>query len=221
METWRQYWTKEKNEIALRLHNGECGGSYGESVIILCAVISALSADVWPGRNIDRVRFVELLKKFASSELAVDKISTPLLIAKLQGDNKINECDKLKKGLLNVDYSLVVTGNDVDKYENEILKACDSLSLKEIREQSYANILYTEIRSGYAHEYRPGKRADSWPMTREETTISYINWADRPNRNIHFHVQWLSNVALSVAKAIDEIDNKIPLEIPNKWWVHG
>ncbi len=58
METWRTEWIQKKNEIALDLAAGQCGGSYGEAVIILCAALSALAADVWPGRGIDRVRFV-------------------------------------------------------------------------------------------------------------------------------------------------------------------
>ena len=62
MATWRTDWVTEKKRIALCLANGECGGSYGEAVLILCAVLSALAADIWPGKGIDQMRFVELLK---------------------------------------------------------------------------------------------------------------------------------------------------------------
>ena len=61
-ETWRTDWVTKKRDTALRLANGECGGSYGEAMLILCTILSALAAEVWPGTQIDKRRFVELLK---------------------------------------------------------------------------------------------------------------------------------------------------------------
>ena len=221
METWRQEWANVKREIALRLSNGECGGAYGEAVIILCAAISALSADVWPGRGIDRVRFVEALIRFTPAEFNVSRISIPLLISKLRQVGETQKSEKLKKEFLDMNLSLVVIGDEVDRDEAEVLRICSNLSLKEIREQSYANILYGEIRSGYAHEYRPGERADSSPMTSVDTSISYINWAHKRDRNIHFHIKWLSQIASSIAVAVDTQDEHLPYQNPAKWWVHG
>jgi hypothetical protein len=71
METWRTEWIQEKNEIALKLAAGQCGGSYSEATIILCAALSALASSMWPRRRIDQVRFVQLLKDFAPTHLAV------------------------------------------------------------------------------------------------------------------------------------------------------
>jgi len=68
METLRTKLTEKKNGILCNLEAGQCGGSYGEAVIILCAALSAVAADVWPGKGIDRVRFVQLLKDFAPSK---------------------------------------------------------------------------------------------------------------------------------------------------------
>ena len=221
METWRKEWTQKKNDIALKLADGECGGSYGEAVIILCAVLSALSAEVWPGRQIDRMRFVELLKEFAPLDLNVIRISIPLLVAYLRTSGRKADSEVIRKTFLDYVPSRILVGDEVDRSETEVLKVCSSLTAKELREHSYGNLLYGEIRSGYAHEYRPGKRADSWPMATEKAVISYINWVDDPDRHIHFHVSWISKLTLTTAEAIDAAAAALPRTLPSQWWVAG
>ena len=222
METWRTEWIHRKNDIALKLGAGECGGSYGEVVIILCTALSALAADVWPGSGIDRVRFVELLKDFAPRDLNSTRISIPLLVWYLRTKGRNAESEMIRKVFLDYNSSIVLTSDDVDKSETEILAKCQTLSLKKLREHSYANLLYGEIRSGYAHEYRPRQIADSWPMTqREDMSVSYINWIDDPDRHIHFHISWILKLTLAVAQAIDSVAATLPRNVPHKWWVYG
>lgn len=222
MDTWRTEWIKTKRDVALRLASRECGGSYGEAVIILCAAISALAADVWPSRGKDRARFVEVLKDFAPSDLNTARISIPLLIARLRDQARTSELVTLEKAFLDYCPSRVLTGNEVDKSEAEILRVCQTLNSKEIRECSYANLLYGAIRSGYAHEYRPGPQADSWAVTSVRTTpVSYVNWVNDPDRHIHFHSGWLADVALAVAEAVDAVGATLPRIDPLPWWVHG
>lgn len=221
METWRTEWTQKKNDIALKLAAGDCGGSYGEAVIILCAVLSALSAEVWPGLQMDRVRFVELLKEYAPPDLKVTQISIPLLVAYLRTSGRSAESEIIRKAFLNYPPSRILVGDEVDKSETEILTVCSSLTANVLREHSYGNLLYGEIRSGYAHEYRPGKRADSWPMATEEAAISYINWVDDSDRHIHFHVSWISKLTLTTAEAIDAAAAALPRALPSEWWVAG
>lgn len=221
MEKWRKDWVEKKTNIALRLNGGECGGSYGESVIILCTVLSALAAEVWPGERKDRARFVELLKGFAPTEFEVAKISIPLLVAFLNNKPSNKESELIRKAFLDCCPSLVLTGDSIDKSETEIMTLCNTLELKDLRYHSYANLLYTEVRSGYAHEYKTGKFADPWPMTQEEASISYVNWACKPDRHIHFHIGWIAKIALSIAEAVDKIGNTLPINDPQSWWIHG
>jgi hypothetical protein len=222
MDAWRKDWTQEKQHIASRLASGECGGTYGEAVLILCSALSALAAEVWPGERIDRKRFVELLKEYAPPHLDTTQISIPLLIGYLRSLGKTLEMRQLEKVFLNCDDSLVLTGDDVDKTENEILSVCNTISSIHIRECSYANLLYREVRSGYAHEYKPMERADSRPMTqRPEARISYGNWVDDPDRHIHFHINWLAELSIATAEEIDKIAGTIPHGIPTKWWIDG
>jgi hypothetical protein len=213
-------WAQRKNEIALKLGAGQCGGSYGDAVIIFCAVLSALAAEVWPGRGIDRVRFVELLKSFAPQCFDATRISIPLLVEYLRTNGRGVESEKIRRRFLNYYPTRILTGDDVDKSETEILEVCQTLSLKELREHSYANLLYSEIRCPYAHEYRPGQRADSSSMTGRDAIVSYLN-VDDPDQHIHFHLRGTSELTLGVAQAVDAIADSLPRSTPQQWWVYG
>lgn len=219
MRESRKEWAAKKNDIALRLYAGECGGSYGESMMILCAVLSALAAEVWPGRRHDKARFVELLKDFAPVEFNITRISIPLLVALLRDKGLVRESEIIREAFLDYLPSQVLTGDDVDKSETDILALCNTVDIKNLRINSYASLLYGEIRSGYAHEYKTGQLSDPWPMTREETSISYVNWACKPDKHIHFHVPWMSKLVLSIAEAVDAIGEGLPRPKPKNWWL--
>lgn len=222
MNKWRSEWAAKKSEIALKLNGGACGGSYGEAVLILCAALSALAAEVWPGTGIDRKRFVHLLKRFSTPQLSATSISMPILAASLRRKRKRGTLKHLRRSYLNYGHSQVLTGDEVDKSEKQVLSVCPSLTSREIRECSYANLLYRELRSGYVHEYRPRGKADSWAMTgRDSAHVSYVNWANDPDRHIHFHVAWLSALLAETAKAVDDISSRLPLRKPKHWWSDG
>ena len=194
----------------------------GRAYLILCSALSALAAEVWAGERIDLKRFVELLKEYAPPDLGTTRISIPLLIGYLRTMGKTVEMKQIEKVFLDCCGSLVLTGDDVDKTENEILGVCKTISPADMRACSYANFLYREVRSGYAHEYKPGKRADSRPMTqRLESRISYGNWADDPDRHIHFHINWLAKLSIATAEEIDRVAGTIPRSVPMKWWIEG
>ena len=220
-DNWLSEWADLKVEIALKLNKGDCGGSYAEAAIILCSVLSAISADIWPGEHIDKKRFVELLVKYSSDSLKVKRISSPLLIYALEVNGVIKESNILSNAIMPKSDSLVVNGEDVDRYESEILDICPELDRKIIKQNSYANILYEEIRSGYAHEYMPGSRSDSWAMgsNRKNSLISYVNRADMPHRLIHFNINWLCEIIKSVVVNL-EMKEKMPVFTEySEWWV--
>jgi hypothetical protein len=220
-EKWRKDWVSKKIDIAQHLNSGGCGGSYGEAVMILCAALSSLAAEVWPGRKRDAVRFVQLLVDYAPQQYDMKRISIPLLIAHLRNSKRDREVKIISDAFLKFDPSRVLVGDDVDKYENDILSMCKTVNIKDLRNHSYAYILYDEIRSGYAHEYRAGELADPWPMTQRDAFISYVNWACKPDRHIHFHVNKLSQLLLMIAERIDAIGNSLPLDKPMNWWLRG
>lgn len=222
MDTHRSQWIERKIEIARRLDAGDCGAGYAEAVMVLCASISALAAEVWPGKNTDRARFVQVLVDFSPAECHATKLSIPLLIGRLNQSSLQTEAVSLQKQFLCFDPSRILTGEEVDQTEEAILSLCPSLPTKMLRQFSYASLLYEEVRSAYVHEYSAGDRADSWAMTsKDNASISYVNWVTDPNRHIHFHIEWLARMAIEVARAIESSQQAIPRSAPNAWWVYG
>lgn len=218
---------REKCEIAEALSRGEAGGTYSESTILVCAALSALSAEIWPGRGIDRKRFVELLVRLGASTTISRSISVPLLVQHLAVTGDQANAAALTKALLAFSPTRIVTGPEVDRAEAEVLALCPSLDLKAIREHSYACLLYEEVRCSYAHEYRPGNRADSWAMTQYiGQAVSYVNrllepGTPRTGRFIHFHIEWLSQMAVNLAGSVDNLASTIPRPVSAAWWIDG
>ena len=91
MDTYRKQWVTKKAQTALRLESGECGGSYSEAILILCSTLSTLAAEIWPGKGIDRKRFVELLTEYAPPHLHTTRISVPFLTKHLRASAKTND----------------------------------------------------------------------------------------------------------------------------------
>ncbi len=220
--SWLKEWSNTKIELALRLNTGDCGGSYAEAVIILCSVLSSIAADVWPVRNRDKKRFVELLVKYASTPLNCQKVSVPLLVGAVRSNGDISLADRIKRDLMPFSDTQVITGNDVDKTIDELKVAYPSIDAKTLKKNSHACILYEEVRSGYVHEYRPGERSDSFTTispVRQNSSISYINRLNKPDRLIYFNVLWLASL---VGEIVDTLSKSDPLPTFNTyslWWL--
>jgi len=219
---WRTDWVRKKQQIAEQLASGQCGGSYGEAVLILCSALSALAAEVWPGDRIDRKRFVELLKDHAPPLLAATRVSIPLLLKHLRRAGRA-ETSEIESAFLNFPSGQILIGDQVDKTESEIhlVAACSSIGSSEMRECSYANLLYREVRSAYVHGYRPGTGSESWTLTDSAAPVSYVNRIDDPDRRIHFSINWISKLAIGAAQAVDQVAAMLPLPQPARWWLDG
>ena len=205
----------------------EAGGSYSEAAILTCAALSALAAEVWPGQRIDRVRFIELLVRLGPSPTLASIVSVPLLVRHLESTPEAASAALLKNKLLGFSPTRIVTGTEVDRSESELLALCPTLSPRIMRKHSYACLLYEEVRSSYAHEYRPGNKSDSWPMTVcNGESVSYVNrllTAGIPEtvRLIHFHLSWLTKLAIDLATNIDTLRATLPRPVPSTWWIDG
>jgi hypothetical protein len=224
-QTWRRDWVSEKCDVATRLSNGDAGGGYAESAILVCAALSALSAELWVGRGIDRVRFIEMLARFGTNSNDCKLISIPLLVQHLNNSSRSSEALQMQHAFALSSTARVLVGPDVDKNEDTVLSICPQLDLQEVRRFSYASILYSEVRSSYAHEYRSGEQADSWPMTMlPDQHVSYINRITdslEMRRLIHIHSGWFVQIAIELASAVDNLANTLPLPKPQVWWADG
>jgi hypothetical protein len=220
-------WIEGRINLAQRLANGECGGSYAEAFLILSSLISGIAADLWPGSRKDHRRFVELWARYSDPSLGANLISVPLLISDLERIKQFEFSDRLRannsdcfmpRGLPDCD---VVTGEDVDMYDNEVQQIVPELSVAKIREWSYGNVFYVHFRSGYVHEYQAGSHADEIVMSATRSDITYGNWADPPYRRINMEVSWVASVARSIVRRAEPEWQHRPHADPTPWWLDG
>lgn len=227
MTAFYQSFVEQKNKIAQDIAKGYCGGTYSESALILCSLISAMSAIAWPGRDgIDMKRFVEIITKFPPQGINPAKVRVPLLLQTCQ----ISNC---RLALSNKAFYLT---EDIDRDEAEVIKLCPELSLKQIRRFSYAYLLYQQLRNGYAHNYMIGEAASESDSLRHianlnETCVFYVNVVRNNSmfRIIYFPFKWIACVAERIATGLDyeaSRGGKKPFEEigitrPNRWWIDG
>lgn len=223
---WLKEWCDTKIDLALRLNSGDCGGSYAESVIILCSVLSGISADIWPGKFQDKKRFVELLVKYTGASLNCERVSTPLLVGTIRSSGDAQLAKQIKNDLMPLSDSRVITGDDVDKTISKLKSVYPTIDMKTLKKNSYAHILYEEIRSGYVHEYRPGERADSFEMSGVSqnsslTYITYINRLDKTDRLIYFNVLWLAKIIEEIVENLLKTSSMPVFKNYTTWWLEN
>lgn len=221
-----QSFVEQKVKTAQAIAAGCCEGTYAEGALILCGVISAMSAIAWPGEGKDRKRFVEIITRFSPPGIEPKKVSGPLLVQ----DGKV--CNSML-GIPNLSFKLN-EANDHD--EEEVVRLCPILKLSEVRKYSYANLLYEQIRCGYMHQYMIGSEASDHDQLRrkeniKESDISYVN-VNRDitmYRLIHFPICWIGSIANGIAQGLDNEPSKkgkmpfddLCLRVPTRWWLEG
>lgn len=223
-------WIRERCKLAKRLNKGECGGSYGDAMLVLSAVLSGLAADMWPGKGKDRRRFVETWSTHSNPRLNTNLVSVPLLLSSLKRDNNTELLEKVSASRPEAFppweiYALAVTGQEVDQTETELTALDSRLTTSMLRRFSYGNLFYEHVRSGYTHEYRTTDSASAYPMVSEPASVSYVNMLDRSSnrtyRRIHFDVGWIATIVESVAFSVVASGPIQPFEDPQHWWVDG
>lgn len=222
-------WFRGRITLAKRLDQGECGGSYGEAMLILSALLSGRAADLWPGARKDRRRFVEAWSTFSNPELNSNLISVPLLLADLEKDGNSDLVEKVKgtnpDAFAPWNDSLVLTGKRVDRTEDELAALDTRLTVKKLRRFSYGTVFYEHVRSAYTHEYHTTDSACDFPQISEPAPVSYVNFLRRSNRKtcrrIHFDVAWVAEIVKSVSDSFAASGLKRPLPEPKSWWIDG
>lgn len=214
---------QEKLRIVSCLTQPPCSGSYAEAAIILCGILSAFAAEMWPGKGIDKKRFIELLVRCGTYRAYLRTISVPLLVADLELAGEMTDARTLR-ATFHLNEAQVFTGIQVDASEEKLVSLLPNMTLEKIRTLSYAHLLYDDVRSSYAHEYGPGAKAGSRPMARQpDAKVSYINRLndnDRTIRLIHFHMNFLADLVSDLASALDS-EPTLPRAHPTTWWMQG
>lgn len=220
-------WVRGRISLARRLDRGGCGGSYGDAMLILSALLSGRAADLWPGKGKDRRRFVEAWSTLSDPSLTPNLVSVPLLLADLKEDGEQDLVEKVRgtnpDALARWNDTLVVTGGRVD-LPGEKLEALDArLTAKRLRRFSYGSVFYEHVRSGYTHEYHTTDSASPFPQAREPAPVSYVNMLRRSDRTtyrrIHFDVAWVAEVVESVSERFVASGLERPIPDPPTWWI--
>jgi hypothetical protein len=227
LDGFRRY-VKHRVQLAAALNSGQCGGDYSDGCVILASVVSGISADLWPGKGIDRARFIETWVGYADSALMPKRISVPLLVRRLKRKGDTSTATTIETAFPESfgggNTSRVLTA-EVDRDEAAIQGIASGLELKIIRDRAYPAVFYEHVRSTLVHESHLDNRASAVPMTDKRTGISYVNVLDsktmRSQRRIHFHFPWLVELVRSVAANVEKDLVSRPLPQPPTWWIHG
>lgn len=173
-------------------------------ILLFCAA-SSLATIVWPRGDAknpgDKKRFVQFLIEYSSAmHPPVDTISVDLLIRQLLNGSRTDEANILIHKFFRSEYayfskshmyyyddgpkhikyaagtlSRIYDPHEIDVTEEKILELVPDLSRREIRKCSYANIIYSDLRSGLVHEYEPTGNVAEFGWSRSGDRLAYIN----------------------------------------------
>lgn len=222
-------WVGGRVRLANRLDAGECGGTYGDAVLVLSAVLSRFASEAWPGKRKDLVRFVEAWSTLSTPRLNAARISVPLLLEELRKQEEWSLIQKVRSSRPEIfspgNDTMVVSGDQIDQEESDLVALDPALGAKKLRRLSYGRVFYEHVRSAYTHEYRLGEVASAFPQLREPAPVSYVNFFTRSDprtrRRIHFDVGWVGEIVRSVAATLLTDGTTEPRPEPATWWADG
>jgi hypothetical protein len=197
-------------QLAKQLTESDLGVHYADVALILCSVISACSSIRWPGRGIDRVRYVELLACHSPPEAHAQWVSIPALIARGLLDEadtpyKDNECR-------------IFRDDEIDLELSDAQKQYPGLTIRDLKQASYASLIYEWLRCGYAHGYWHDENVTHAQASLDDARLSYIGRLRRDDtiqRITSIHLDYLLGLAEYHAEHLpDQPENP-----PQKWWL--
>ena len=230
-ESWRLELAERKVSTFTNLYF-ENKATYGDAILILTAVVSALASQCWPGkaRGIDRGRFTQLLVDHAPETRT---ISVPLLMKHFESSKRADLAEKLEGHFDRcVPWRTIPLGHEVDLSEKDVEHLLGGSSCRsEVRKHSYSHLLYKELRCSYSHEFKPGAGIEvNRPTSFADPCVSYQPYSillpgsselslTPTSFSIYFDLPWIGEVLRKCAGAVDSMDDRLPLEPPDKWWI--
>ena len=223
-----QEWFRRRVEIADSIvTNLYHLGLYDAEILLSCA-ISGLAAVIWPGRDIDRARFVEFLIRFSRVEPPMTLISIPRLVAYRREAADLATAEQLKRAFYPASNALVVTYRDIDRTEEGVSQVVPGVQRDEIRRASYASVIYRDLRSALVHEFQLSEHLSDSPMTMQQDVPSYWNELEgatgATDRLLYLPYGYVREVVSTSADAAFEMwqgADSWEQPKPPKWWVEG
>ncbi|TKJ39600.1 MAG: hypothetical protein CEE38_02440 [Planctomycetes bacterium B3_Pla] len=167
--------------------------SYGDIVLITCAVLSACAAYRWPkqGKSSDQKRFTSLIIEHSPPEFRTSWISIPALL----NDGLISEHETLWGTPGNE--CRILCGDEIDLSMEEAILKFPQISREKVQQYSYASLIYKWLRCAYSHEYCPHVNITEVQASRKAARVSYIGRLSdgRIKRMVAFHLDYLIELA--------------------------
>lgn len=186
------------------------GAIYADVVLVVTAVLSACASIRWPGRRLDRKRFVELLVRHSPEDFRTSWVSIPALI----NQGLVLENDTPYMG---GNSDRIFRDDEIDLSLHDARTRYPSVPEEQLRKHCYATLIYEWLRCGYAHEYCPHQNITHVPPSRANARVSYIGRLTDKNltRMVSFHLPYLFDVAnYHVSILPDTADSP-----PSAWWI--
>jgi hypothetical protein len=186
------------------------GVGYADIVLIITAVISACSSVKWPGKGIDKKRFIELLVNHSPSSFRTSWVSIPALI----NSGLVNESDTRYSD--SGQGTRIFIDDEIDLSLSDTNSQYPQIQMKDIKKHSYASLIYEWLRCGYAHEYCPHSSITEVQASSKQARVSYIGRRTngKTKRMVVFHLDYLLNLAKYHVSNLN--DSSIPQ--PQQWW---
>jgi hypothetical protein len=198
-----------------------------DAEILLCCAISGLASILWPGKHIDKQRFVQLLVEFSPPKANLQKISTPVLASKLKDDEDVSTANELSNKYYPHQPKEILDPMKVDQDESVVSEAFKSLGLKTIRRASYASIIYTDLRCALIHEYRNSPYIAPFNMFEIPKKPYYVNMTFEDGRVRHLlyiPFSYLADILDSTTDALFSYwseSSEWEKPQPTSWWIDG
>ncbi|MCE5186634.1 MAG: hypothetical protein LLF76_10970 [Planctomycetaceae bacterium] len=207
-----QEFLRNRIELVKKLRESDLPVHYADLVLILCSVLCGCAARRWPGKENDRKRFIELLIGWSPERLKTSWISVPSLlneglitISQTPYDDFGNSCR-------------IYCDDEIDLSFNEALDKYPMIPPKQLRQHSFAVIIYERLRCGYAHQYWHHNSITHVPASRRGACFSYLSRFSGnqiETRMISIHLEYLITFAEHHVSILS--DN--PAESPATWWI--
>ncbi|WP_309445303.1 hypothetical protein [Dyella sp.] len=184
---------------------------YVTQVHVAGRILQAFAADIWPGRQENRLRFVQLLVDYTAPALGVRTISVPMLASYLGESGWLHEANNLNSRWSGLSEEMRSLGIDVDAGESELTSICPSVPRSILRKFSYANLLFDEI-------FRDGQDFLNGDLERMSMPRAEVGYAYHPEKKVRvcFGVDWLLALVVSAEELTRAVD---PFQRFDQWWL--
>ena len=138
---------EDRIRLVKELLHSDIDVAYGDLVLVLSAVISSCASQRWPGRGIDRRRFIELLVRCSPPDAHTTWVCVPALI----NAGLVAEADTPYGPGEN---TRIFRDHEIDLELPVAQSTYANVPLVDLKRCTYAVLIYEWLRCGYAHDLR-------------------------------------------------------------------